>query len=109
MSSVRLPPDFKWERSFYAGNYHDQWFLYIDGSRDPIAAVGKRLDGIWLSTINRHYEWPRPQKTSATPSRKAALRWAEWWACAHEKRLRREVKPSPPPYMGGPAGTVKRS
>lgn len=93
MSRRRLPDDFAWEQTFYAGEYHNQWWLKHKGS--PVALVTTTIHGQWYSMVNRHYDIGsmKPQKIARAPSREAAQRHVEIWAHAHQARLRREVIP----------------
>ena len=80
-AGMSLPPGFHWEpNDRVAGNF----WLFRDRGMLVVGSVCRRLDGLWLSYIDRH-RWR--DRHAIAPTRETAMRWAERWCWARAGAL----------------------
>lgn len=89
MSGTGHAVELRWEPHF--PGMDSIWYL-MHGT-DQLARVARRVDAGWISEVARHRRDWRRRPTSVTPSRRAALRWAEAWTRANFERILDELPP----------------
>lgn len=96
-----LPPGFHWRPNDHVeGNL----WLYRDRGMLIVGSIGRRLDGLWLSCIDR-YRWHH--RHAIAPSRQVAIRWTERWCWARAEMLE-TVEQERMPGSPGPVRTLRK-
>lgn len=86
---MTIPPDLSWHPRDIALK-SDTAVALLLGTKE-VALVSQRIDGVWLSTVNRHIDDWRRQRSAIHPSKEHAMRMAERWAVAQLDRIRADL------------------
>lgn len=86
---MTLPPDLSWHPRDIALKTDTAMVLLL-GTKE-VALVSQRIDGVWISTVNRHIDDWRRQRSATHPSKAYAMRMAERWAVAQLDRIRADL------------------